>query len=75
MHRLRKLRKGVLIRTQLESIAARQHVVDMCPDAAFELVERGWSTNDLRMLFTYLHMHMGMSSNACLHTKTKGWPK
>ena len=66
MHRLRKLSK-VLIRTLPENVDARQHVLDMCPDATSELVERSWSSDDLEIGFAYMHMHMGMSSNACMH--------
>ena len=42
-------------------------MLDMCPDAESELVERSWSSDDLEIGFAYMHMRMGMSSRACMH--------
>lgn len=42
-----------------ENIDARQHLIDMCPDAAVLLVERSFSTDDLEMEFSMVTRRCG----------------
>jgi len=55
----------VLVTLSSENVDARQHVLDMCPDAESELVERSWSSDDLEIGFAVATRKCGANPQMC----------